>query len=218
MLAFSTLPGLASANLMAQDYFPLAEGNFWQYVEAGNVTSTDTVLLGTVNIGGIDTLVLETVGGDGDADINNLTNDLNGLRIHRVGEPGFSLTFSPPVILLNADFALGVPVNSQGNVTVTGIGTLGYTATSTPSGPVPVTVPFGTFDAVLLDTTLTVDGVTETDRVWLAEGIGPVKYIYDVFGEAITRDLVATNVPEPAISYLLALGLAGLVARSVRYQ
>ena len=54
------------------------------------------------------------------------------------------------------------------------------------------------------------DGISETDRVWLVEDLGPVMWVVDVFGSPSTRELVNTNVPEPGTIHLLALGLASL--------
>ena len=107
-------------------------------------------------------------------------------------------------------------MNSQGDLAISGVGTVAYTTTATATGPVAVTVPFGTFDAILLEITLNAEGISETDRVWLAPNIGPVKWVLDVFGEPETRELVSTNVPEPSSLHLLALGVVSLCAGRAR--
>ena len=196
--------GRASAGLLAETYYPLAPGNFWEYLVNGSATSTDTVLPSTQNIGGVDTVVVQSTDGSS----SNLTNDSSGLRLHRISDPPDTATFAPPALLLAADFAVGVPMISSGDLTLSGVGTLGYMTTATASGPVAITVPFGSFDAILLEATLSVDGESLTDRVWLVANVGPVRWVEDVFGDPVTRELTSTNVPEPASIHLLALGAA----------
>jgi hypothetical protein len=212
LLALLGLPSGASATFIAADYFPLASGNSWEYVENGGVTSTDTVLSGTQNVGGVDTFVLQTAGGAFPGASNNLTNDSDGLRIHGFSDGTDTATLAPPGLFLQADFEVGVAMNSQGDLTIPGAGTFAYTVTATATGPGPVTVPWGTFDAIMLETTLSAAGITETDRVWLVEDLGPVKWVEDVFGSPLTRELVNTSVPEPGTILPLALGLASLCA------
>jgi hypothetical protein len=124
-VALLGVSGRASATFSAESYFPLAPGNTWQY--NGSPPSVDAVPAFPIPIGGVDTLVLcrcVSAGGVLVGTTDYLTNDSNGLRHHGFTETGISsplvATFSPPALLLAADFEVGVPMNSQGDLAIEG--------------------------------------------------------------------------------------------------
>ena len=61
-------------------------------------------------------------------------------------------------------FERGVPLITQGIATVPGQGTFAVATTTEVSGPVPITVPFGSLQALALDSRLSIEGIGSTKR------------------------------------------------------
>ena len=222
-------PRPASALFLAIDYAPLQFGNEWTYLENGVSTLTQRVLDDLEVVNGIPTFVILDLDGEFSGSTVNLTNDSNGLRMHKLFLPGSgdppnsTAIFIPPLTLLNAVVDAGNVINSAGavNLTFEGFGTFGlsYTATANVIGLETVTVPLGTFDALRVDSSLRLFGdifnqpfdefSSGTD--WYGFGVGPVKSTSD--GDV--SELVHTNVPEPsaALLALFGLGTVALLAR-----
>jgi hypothetical protein len=202
---------VASADFLAETYYPIPPGRSWEYLEDGVDLSTETVLAGTQLVGGVETRVIQTTGGVGDGFFANQTNDGLGLRLHREFDSELSISYSPPIGLLLPVFELDVPLVTQGIATIPTVGTFAVTTTTVVSGPVPITVPFGTFQALVLESRISLAGISETDRHYMVEHIGPVRIVYDVLGELgppIIADLLSLTVPEPGLLQGLVPSLA----------
>lgn len=226
--------GAAAATFRPDVYFPLDPGNFWVYEENGLQEVTIAVLSFVDLVQGAPTTVVEASGGSLSGGRLNFTNDGQGLRLHKLFEPGAeggTAVFRPPVLLSPPELEAGVPVNSAGqaDLSVPGLGTftIGYSATHTVVAEETVGVPLGVFDAVRLQSTLILSGTilgrfvsTRTDgNTWLAAHVGEVKDVSTTDGETMTLELVRTNVPEPSMRLLHLFALvtvagAGLVRHS----
>jgi hypothetical protein len=206
---------LWSGNLFAittAPYFPIQAGNSWTYNNSVTGTYTTTVLNGTVLVNGVATVVLQ----DSDGLQSYLTNDQNGIRLHRQYEPSvwfdgfgytsFEVTYNPPMKMVDAEATIGSSINSIGTAitTASGIGTFSfsYSLISSIDGFENVTVPAGSYLAVKSNSTLTISGnvqgtyisETSTSTDWLVKDVGPVKYQESGPDGLEVEVLIATNV------------------------
>ncbi len=198
----------AFAGFVVQDYFSLKLGFFWTGLENGTTLFT-TEVVRTELVGSVPTFVLQDTGGECSGCTQNRTSDANGLLLYKSFLPDpvegdITVILTPPLMLLAAEVNPGDVINSSGSVTfsVAGVGTfdLDYSASSNVIGLENVTVPFGTFDALRFDFSLTISGTifgeffseTSSGTDWLGFGVGFVKEVAD--GQ--TLELVTTNVPD----------------------
>ena len=87
-----------------------------------------------------------------------------------------------------------------------------------------ITVPFGSFDAVRVDSSqvLTLSSmvqsvsIVQTDTSWYVAGIGLVREVLTADGDTTISELVSTNVPEPRPSLLAAAALLAIAKRQVK--
>ncbi len=201
---------------------PLIPGTQWTYLVDNSFVNIDTVLNGVFNINGSNTIGIQ----DSENDITYYTNDGNGLRQHRQQDPANdTLTFIPPVPILNAQPQLSETVNSSGTAqfNVSGIiGNLSYNSSAEVQAVEAVTVPFGTYTGVKVVLTInifgTIQGIpfneTETDTVWFVKDIGYVKNIANADGIIETFELQSIN-PNPFLiaSSILPVSRSGLVGQ-----
>ena len=192
-------------------YYPIQPGNSWTYNNSATGIYTVSVLSGTVPVNGIATSVLQ----DSDGLQSYITNDQNGIRLHRQYEPSvwidglgyasFDVIYSSPMIMVDVETTVGASIFSSGSAitTVSGLGTfyLTYSLTSTIEGLETLTVPAGTYQAVKITQTITIAGniqgtyVSETSggTDWLVKGLGEVKYLDSSSGWVEEEVLIATN-------------------------
>jgi len=219
-----------STPFQMSDHFPLASGNFWTFQASdafSTFTNTLSVQSGSTPINGAVTkAVVDSV----DGFVNYLTNDSSGVRVHGDADPAFgeSETFSPPIVIANAQVNIGEVINGSGSVafTVSGSGTatLSYTSTSVVEAFETVTVPAGTFPAVRIKNTVNVTGTafgvsensTETSTFWFARNVGLVKIVFTDSDGTTTSVLTAMNVMPVTIlksDIVIDFGSIGLWAR-----
>jgi hypothetical protein len=93
----------------APDYFPLQVGNWWDYIEEGSGEVSRTIVSGTKSINGTDTFAVQYPAGDKEY----YTSDPNGVTLFGVYiiDPYYTgdVLFSPPLLLLPNDTAIGSP-------------------------------------------------------------------------------------------------------------
>lgn len=189
---------IASAETMStKDYFPLESGLEWTYEQNGLNTVTMTVLSGSEYVNGVQTKVVRQSGGEYSGTKVYYTNDSNGIRRHKEFSPdvyidGFdfadmTVILSPPMKYADQTATIGELNNSSGSakITISGLGTfnLDYDSAIKIVGLENITVPLGNFDAIKIQSSLTLSGYiygeyfteTTTSTYWLAEHIGPVK-------------------------------------------
>ena len=173
---------------LASDYFPLNAGDQWTYrwTEDTGETGTEsaTVVAGTTIIAGQPAIrISETFGDD------YVVDDANGISVVLISDDGDSLTFSPAVLVLPANFSVGSSNSTNGTVAarIEGVtATLPFSVTATIQTQEAVTVPAGTFTAFKALVSIFISGnVTGIGSVvldvqytwWFAKGIGVVKEI-----------------------------------------
>jgi hypothetical protein len=145
-----------------------------------------------------------------------ITNDQNGIRLHREYEPtewfdelgyrSVDMVFSPPIQMAYAEATVGSSIFSTGTATFTisGLGTfyLTYTISSSIDGFENVTVPAGSYQAVKITREISFTGnilgtyisVTSTETEWVVKGLGTVKYS-ELDSDGLWQEvLIATNV------------------------
>jgi len=241
VLCFVALPCAAVAEVIDVElYNPLAPGDTWVYQDQSLNRTTFTVLATTEEIGNQQTQVEQESGGQSPGAEENYTNDENGLRVYRfyyphlfiqgVGSVDTYIDLSPPMTLAHPTAVLGDLVSSSGTATFTYVGygsvSLAYQSTGGFTYREEVSVPFGTFNALRLEYTLSVNGTVQSQPVsyvstsvaWSVPGVGGIKSVTDSPEGSTELDLVSTNltpVPEPAGTQLGALlALVALASRS----
>ena len=219
------VPAHAAWALPATDFVPLSPGDFWTYDEGGGVESTDTVLAVTGFQNGVTTTILETSGGGLDGLRRELTVGPNGFQLHRVDDtPALDIRLAPAYTILNADFQLDDEIMNSGTATIDQQGQQtmmqAYAGVARVDRLEQIQVPAGTFSAYVVTTGINA-GMVATDDVWLAQDIGVVREVRNDGSGVVTRELIATNVPEPAtaavtLAALAALGGIGFITRRPR--
>ena len=213
IVAFVWNPGTASG-LSAENHYPIAPENTWTHAVDDGSTEVRVFLSQTGFENGVVTSILQ-IAGDTRFEFEALTNDGSGLFQHVVADFEVRVVYNPAYKFLNADFMIGDVIENSGNLISQPINqpaqTFPYTGDSRVLRREWVEVAFGTFDAVVVEATLTAFGSTGVDTIWFADGIGIVKIERSVGGTVSTKELVSTNVPEPSAE---ALGLGALIALS----
>lgn len=203
--------------LRAVDYFPLQTGA--SRTRSNSFGSfTETVLPGTVTVNGVATRVVELSQSGVPFTRFHYTVDANGVRVHRISFPGTgeSWTYDPPyTVLPGGNFSVGTELSETSAITVVGAtqpaphqraNELGVARIET------VTVPAGTFTALVIENEGSQFGSSVSSTVWFAEGVGIVKTVTNAGGFVITEELTA--LPEPAGGAFAALAvLASMAAR-----
>ncbi len=215
--------GAAAASSV--EALPLEIGNSWLYINELGIEE-ELRVTGTAIVGTDSTFVVETFGGDGDGELDFLSNDgVFGLRSHQVIFPepdGGGFLFLQPFQDLPAQFDVGTMFMPTGTLsaTFTGFGTFpgSYSVSSVVAAFEQVSVPAGIFDAFRVDSTgaISVDfsgnliTISGTDSTWYTIGVGIVKEAGTVEGDFFSIELVSTDVPEPTVAVLLGLSLTAL--------
>jgi hypothetical protein len=211
-LLFGTLCLLSqhAGAVLVAPYFPLPTGATWTYSlsfsDGSPPTAETRTYAGAAAVfPGVQEVVRDQAGNE-----RYFTNDELGLRLHgmRTEYPSGDVVdqYSGPWILLPADATVGMPVQSLGQISIaiegSSFGTvLNYSATATLVGIETVTVPAGTFTDVLhirLDVLTQPGAAPETQDIWLAKGIGPVREVRSDWRPGPTRtwELTGYDVPD----------------------
>ncbi|MCB1849540.1 MAG: thrombospondin type 3 repeat-containing protein [Gammaproteobacteria bacterium] len=211
LLQFSQDSSIDSMIISALEYFPLHSGDQWLNRIDGNssVTETTTVLPGSVVVNGVAAKVLQDVGPDGTS-LSYMTNDANGIRLHKVDVNGDSITFSPPIRMANANDVITQEHFTNGTATLflTGYGNYQFNYVSSARGVDLVSsyVPAGQFDTLRLDWTFTISGTingqpitsTEEATLYLARHVGPVNQLEESDGLATRYELLSAFIDHDA--------------------
>ncbi len=168
------------------EYMPLGQGNTWTYREEDDELTVKTIS-GTENINGVD--AAKMIDEDGDYDLWTNSNGLVWYKEYDADDiPGCGwsqLIFDPPIYASDPVVSVGSTFSSNSVLIATDC--TGSLATSSVSyefrieGIENVTVPAGTFNNCLrIKGTLTVNSGTQTSEmtIWLAKGVGEVKFIH----------------------------------------
>lgn len=180
-------------------YFPLTSGNSWSYQKNGVGGFTRTVSTGTFTINGVSTKRVQ----DSDGYETYYTNDSNGIREHREYDPSTAttVTFSPPLIFVNAQSKLGVPLTNSGTASGTQGGypfSFSYSCSCTIEALELITVPAGKFWAVKMFTSLVLPIAVVSQTYWVADGLGPVKIVEEGDEGTDTYLMTSTSIVRTA--------------------
>ncbi|MEY2632182.1 MAG: hypothetical protein RIR00_836 [Pseudomonadota bacterium] len=174
---------------LAAPYQPLHPGDSWNGLKNGNSVQNDVAYYPVTLASGVVAKAIYSTEGE----TNYFTNDAAGLREHggefvsSGGNPGGTVSFSPAMLHLPAEFNLGTTTTTSGTVLFQFDGrpdaSLQFTLKASPKTFESVTVPAGTFTALRLDEALTISGTlfgtpylqSVTRSVWLVSGLGNVK-------------------------------------------
>jgi len=205
----TTTSQMAPGQIAMQSYFPLRPGYEWTYQDSTSVRPYKRVIGQTpVSINGIPTWVWSDSGGVA----RYMTNDADGIGRHASGSqsvvPGFgnatvSTIYAPPDMYVPAKVTLGGSADLSGtiveNVSDGSSKSNSYTQTNR-FGAERVTVPAGTYTTVRATNVRVMNGVTSTNTIWFADGVGIVKLKYEEStGYTQTYSLSAINfTPAPA--------------------
>jgi hypothetical protein len=185
ILAFCSLA--TAQTIFSPDYFPAQPGNVWKYRVNGMHKESAQVLSGTVNVEGVETSVLQSSPTGLKAFV---TSASDGIRLHRLllkeypipglGNVAVTMTLIPPLVLVGGSIDPAQTFNSSGimrtnSLPVVGMLELPYSSSFTYDGFDVATVPAGTFDAIRISGTLTVQGQVGSVVIYAASGLGVVK-------------------------------------------
>lgn len=210
----------AALAITTAPYYPLQPGNSWTYENSVSGTYSATIQSSPVVVNSVITYVLQ----DSDGLLSYLSNDQNGIRLHRQYDPAvwieglgyrsLDVTYSPPMKMANAEAYIGESLYSTGTAatTVSGLETfnLTYEMTSTIETLEGLTVSAGSYQAVKISQVLhiygNVLGTYQSDTLnsisWFAKDIGQVKYL-ELSATGNEEDvLVSTNVA-PKVTLLI---------------
>lgn len=200
-------PSDTGTEFLISEYFPLGQGDTWTYWEEDNELTVKTIT-GTENINGVD--AARIIDEDGDYTLWTNSNGLVWYKEYEADDiPGCGwrqLVFSPPVQTSDPVVSVGSVYASASTLTETDC--TGSSSAASVSyefrfdGTEDVTVPAGTFmNCLRIKGFLSIDGTPEANEmtIWLAKGIGQVKFISivrqnGVTVETFTEDLVSAVV------------------------
>jgi hypothetical protein len=229
-------------------FFVEEVGDFWVYKVNGVQDSTLRVV-GTELIEGVPTTLSRYTGGPFDGtEANGSFDSIVGARgwrgfnpavfVDGVGFVSVLQEYDPPLLVAPPTITIGEIVTSESPNFVQTIST-GSVSVEQPGEVTaqyryafvePVSVPFGTFDAIQvqiqLDLSIEVSpGMTETARVtqrqWIVPGLGTVKVENTVAQGVDVFELTDTNrefVPEPSAALLSYAALLTLLACRYRVR
>jgi hypothetical protein len=225
-------------------YDPLAVGHWWKYLDdGGGYPIADWYMTRTVEgidfVGGVATNRIVETGGSRSGYTEYVTNDEDGLRIHRSVDPsmgGTSMEFSPPLLVAPAyaDFdPSNATINGSGTVVITSDGqeplvrdyssrsTVVQTATDyySPIGDVKVVeVVYDLTISGTLPASGAVSGYTWY-QVHFAKGLGATSYFRKIYGDSYSQYsgiLVDVHAPEPDAITLDSVSALVIAARARR--
>ncbi|HEX7897159.1 MAG TPA: hypothetical protein VF950_05340, partial [Planctomycetota bacterium] len=185
------------------DYFPLPPGASWSY-KMSSGQSFEMRIVGSSKVGSQACVVIENVLGP-QTTREHVAVTREGLTAFKVENAFGAFEYSTPIVRAKLPFKKGDAWQIQlkeGNQ----LNTYHYRA----EGEEPVTVPAGVFDAWKVSTTL---GPAVMSN-WFAKGVGLVKQVYEVNGQAMTAELVSTSLKPAAPAAPRACAKCGAVDKA----
>jgi hypothetical protein len=185
VLAFGSMA--TAQTIFSPDYFPAQPGNVWKYRVNGTHKESAKVLSGTADVEGDETSVLQSSPTGLKAFVSS---DSDGVRLHRLllkeypipglGNVAVTMTFIPPLVLVDGSIDPGQTFNSSGILRTNSLPFIGilefpYSSSFTFDGFDTATVPAGTFEAIRISGTLTVEGEAGSVVIYAARELGVVK-------------------------------------------
>jgi len=176
----------------AVDYFPLKEGNQWNYTMSNGLPVTMRVS-GFENVGSVRCAVLDTTVA-GQTTREYMTVDSQGVKSHMSQMQGQQFRYDPPVLRIKLPYRQGD--TWQANINQMG---MAMTTSFRSAGQERIQTPAGTFDCIKVQSSMDMGGQSMAATIWYADGIGQVHQVMQMAGQEITVTLASTNVkPAPA--------------------
>lgn len=202
------------------NYVPLAQGSTWSFQGTDTTTgqvpipySNTATISGTNSIGGVVTTVFSETNSHNDgAEESYLTKNSHGLTYHGNNDSTDVVTAQlTPFLTLRFPFGTGSTleeINKKGlnfgrDLDLDGINEKAdLVSIVTVKGFESVTVPAGTFSncvkverqatvTVIASSNGTRQSVQGTETIWLASGIGQVKYVSQIADQTVTEELTS---------------------------
>lgn len=176
----------------AADYFPLKEGNQWNYTMSNGMQVTMKVSR-FEDIDGVRCAVLDTSVA-GQMTQEYMAVDSQGVKSYLSQAQGQQFRYDPPVLRIKLPYR-------QGDTWQATINQMGMAMTSNfqSAGREQIQTPAGSFDCIKVQSTMDMGGQSMAATIWYADGIGQVHQVMQMAGQEITITLASTNVkPTPA--------------------
>jgi ribosomal protein L40E len=175
---------------LAEDYYPLKEGNSWTYSLPAGGEMTIKVT-GFEEVKGVKCARVEGEAAGQGKSSSWLAADVDGVRMYKLKTPQGEVEFGKPPLQIKLPFKQGdkwqarlplqQPIDSE----------------MESAGRETIKVPAGTFDCIRINTVVTVGDNKVTSSTWYADGVGQVQMTMAAAGQEMTIKLIKTNIEPP---------------------
>ncbi|MEM3489919.1 MAG: post-COAP-1 domain-containing protein, partial [Nitrososphaerota archaeon] len=221
VLASTLLIGMLPVKInAAADYFPIAVNNSWIYEWCNTVYRPTPVIENLTVISNTPEVIISGFILQCDSAAYSqfhLRSSADGLYWTGFGSGGADPFPLPMYVLLYYAYIptkfLPTPLNlgdswtGSGSVPGRGQDQITYTATSTALRFESITVPAGTFNCILVETTITAtnslpgaDYLSGTRQMWFADGVGLIKLVYNHRDGSVTEAKLLSHTCDPSPS------------------
>ena len=172
---------------LAEDYYPMKEGNSWTYSlpTGGDMTMKVT---GFEEVKGVKCARVEgEMAGQGKVS-SWIATDADGIRMYKFKSPQAEIEFGKPPLQIKLPFKQGDKWQSSLPLQQP------VDAAMESAGRETVKVPAGTFECIRINTVVTVGENKLTTSTWYADGVGQVQVTMSAGDQQATMQLTKTNV------------------------
>ncbi|MEM8845156.1 MAG: hypothetical protein AAGB35_08955, partial [Pseudomonadota bacterium] len=191
----STVTPISSTS---KSLFPLIPNSIYTYIDGIGIPNTETIQ-DPSTFNGRDVIGII----DNEGFIEYFSNDGNGLFTHGTEDTnnGNRSTLNPPIKVMDGNPSLGQKIDSSGTAIFMIDGdsfVFNYDSSNTVVGTEMITVAAGSFEAVKLQSTISLNGIISSNQIatfWYVEDIGLVREEINIDGETTNNELVSFSIP-----------------------